>query len=607
LDRCERHRFAVPGLAAASAFACACAVGLAGCNYSSGPSPVFPAATTGPALGPTAGGSVGTAANPSPSGAAPGNAPPAQAALAGEVQDQKTAILNNVIKLIQSAAITPGGSHFEQAIKHLNQYFEGTPAADYALAPEARKFLEAQLPKKRVDELEAAAWTMPDTRHVEDCMLYHGIASRVGGPGDDLARARRVFEWMVNQVQLVPAGSLSLANVGQAYARPYDVLLRGLATESEGMWSERGWLFLSLCRQLGLDGGLVTYTPPGAKEPVVWCVAILVDEKDKAGDRVVPRAYLFDTRVGLPVPDAKGDGVATLDDAMTDPVVLDRMDLPGQSPYGTTRAALLGSTSKLGILLDSSLRYFSPRMRLLQRSLAGKDLTVLFRDPAAQRDHWAKALGPRLGKVGLWELPMAVETLLFTDPKFVEATQASLSMFRPELPLLYARVKQLRGETAEAVQDYVSMRFAENAVFLDNNKQRIPPALQQVLDVYATYFLGMCHLDQKHPDKAEFFFEKTLQMLPAPGRGQPYFYMFRWGAQADLARLREAKGDAPGAIAYYAQNDPTSQRHGNLLRARELVWRDPTAPPPKPVPLPPPPVAPSARAADATAPGKVVK
>jgi hypothetical protein len=408
---------------------------------------------------------------------------------------------------------------------------------------------------------------------------------------------------MVGQIQLVPAGSLGAPKLGQAYARPYDVLLRGMATESEGIWSERGWLFLSLCRQLGLDGGLVTYTPPKFKDPVVWCCAILIDQK--VGDETVPVPYLFDTRVGLPIPGPGGVGVATIDQALTDPTVLDRMDLPGQLPYGTTRAALAGSPSKVGILLDSSLRYFSPRMKLLQRSLAGKDLTVLYRDPAAQRDRWAKALGPRMGTVKLWELPMAVEMMLFTNPQFVESTQRSLFLFRPEFPLLYARMKQLRGETSDAIQDYVSFRFAENPLQMDR-KTRIHPEIQQALDVYATYFLGTCHLDQGDARQAAFFFEKTLQMLPEPGRGQPFFNMFRWGASANLARLREARGEVSKAIAYYSQNDPTAQRHGNLLRARDLVWADPLAAPCAPLPPAPAPIVPGAESAAADG-GKVVK
>lgn len=511
--------------------------------------------------------------NPSPVADASSAANTATPETAGETSVEKAAILDNVVRLIQTASANPGGKNFGNAIKNLNQYFEGTPREDYALTPAARKFLvSAGIPAKRVAEFEDPTWTEPDARHVEDCTLYHGIATRVAGQGDDLTRVRRVFEWMVQQIQLVPAGSLGSPELQQAYARPFDVLLRGMATESEGTWSERGWLFISLCRQLGLDTGLVTYTPRGLKEPIVWCCAVLIDKK----------LYLFDQRIGLPIPDVRGDGVATLEEAMTNPLILDRLDLPGQSPYGTTRVALLGSSSKVGILIDSGPRYFSPRMKLLQRSLAGKNVTILFRDPAEQRDRFAEALGSRLGKVDLWMLPGTVEALLFSSPQFVESTQRSLFMFQSKFPLLLARMKQLRGEIAEAVPEYVDMRLKPNATETDG----ITPLsrdVQQALDIYATYFLGMCRLDRNEVSDAEGFFEMTLTLLPEPGRGQPYFNMYRWGAQANLARLNEAKGDNAKAIAYYTQDDPTMQRHGHLLRARDLVWLDPTAPLPDPL------------------------
>lgn len=576
MERCVRLRHWI--IAACLAFAVAVLVGQGGCDYSSSGPPGVPEGTL------NEGDAARPAQEPSRTTATP-TAPGTVAATGGSSavrapgEEQKAAILGNVIRLIQTAGIKPGGDNFEIAIKNLNQYFAGTPAAEYTLPPASRAYLagEGGLPKKPIDALEARAWFLPDARHVEDCMLYHGIAARIAGAGDDLTRAGRVFDWMVEQVQLVPAGSLAAPGLGQAYARPFDVLLRGMATESEGIWSERGWLFLSLCRQLGLDGGLVTYTPLKAKEPVVWCTAILIEGKP----------YLFDTRIGLPI--TRPDGaVATLDEALADPTILARLDLPGVSPYGTTRAALLASTSKIGILLDSNLHYFTPRMKLLQQSLAGKDLTILYRDPAVQRDRWKAALGVHCGKVGLWELPMLVENLLFTNPDFVRSTQHALFLFRPEFPLLYARMKQLRGETSEAIQDYVAMRFAENPMLMDR-KTGMPPEIQTAMNAYSTYFLGLCQLDQGDAKHAEFFFEFTLKTLAEPDGGQPYYHMYRWGATANLGRLREARGDASKAIAYYSAVDPTAQRHGNLLRARSLVWINPMAAVPSPLPTPPAP------------------
>ena len=66
------------------------------------------------------------------------------------------------------------------------------------------------------------------------------------------------------------------------------------------------------------------------------------------------QAYLFDCRIGLPIPGPNGQGVATLNQVLADPEILERMNLPGQSIYGTSRSSLLASPSRIGVLIDSS-------------------------------------------------------------------------------------------------------------------------------------------------------------------------------------------------------------------------------------------------------------
>jgi hypothetical protein len=544
---------------------------LAGCDYGSGAPPVTPPGTLQPGYDPLPGGgrSLGPAGQPVGSSAP---APP----ISDQQREKRTAILDAVINLIQTAALKPGGENFKQATQKLNDYFEGTDPKEYAVSPAARAFLLGQealgrrLTEPDIQGLESPEWALPSARHLEDCMMYYGLATRVAGTGDDLTRVRRLFDWVVRHVELVPAGSLSVPERGlaQAQARPYDVMLRGMATEGPGDWSERGWLFVALCRQLGIDAGLLTYTPRRQKEPVPWVCAILVGDK----------AYLFDTRIGLAIPGPGGDGVATLDDVLADRKVLDRLDLPGQSPYSTSRADLLASPTKIGVLIDSSPGYLSPRMGLLQRELRGKDRTILFRDPAEQSEAFAKVLGARFGGAKLWQMPITVLTLLFTNPQFAEATQWALSLFRPELPLLHARVQHLRGETSEAIEEYVKFRFAEDLRLANPKKDKVPKEVQEALDAYATYFLALGHLDQGNAEQAEFFFRKTVEMLPEYGPRQPFYTMFRWGAESNLGRLNEAKGDLSRATDYYARPVPTSQHHGDLLRARALIWRNPTMP-----------------------------
>ncbi len=223
-------------------------------------------------------------------------------------QEERAAILESVDHADPAGGLQPGGDNFELAVKKLNHYFEGTNPAEYQLESAAREYLRLQLPPRMVDELENRNWSLRDTRHIEDCMMYYGIANRVAGTGEDLAQVRRVFDWVVRQIQLVPAGSLRAGRLPHAYARPYDVLLRGMATEAEGFWAERAWLFIALCRQLGIDAGLITYTKNNtldALDPEIrrrssrsrrpW----LVCGRTEAADRLDLRGP--DRRQGLPV------------------------------------------------------------------------------------------------------------------------------------------------------------------------------------------------------------------------------------------------------------------------------------------------------------------
>jgi hypothetical protein len=509
---------------------------------------------------------------------------------AADSEMQKT-LVDGTMRLIESAATTPGGDHFQLAIDNLNHYFESTDPQSFVMSGEAREYLKSRVPASLLAELENPEFKKRDGRHLEDCLLYHTISARVAGTGDELSRVRTIFEWIVQQVQLVPDGSLAPPKMPQVQARPYDVLLRGMATEQGGAWSERGWLFVALCRQLGIDAGLLIYTPKNRKadEGIPWICGAVIDQK----------VYLFDARIGMPIPGPDGQGVATLEEAATNPAVLAQLDLPGQSNYGPTAADL--AAHKVTVLIDSTLGYLSPRMMLLQERLAGKSRMVLYRDPAAQRDAFQEAMGDRFGGVELWKMPISVDVLLFQDPKFVEATQYPIRYFDARLPLLSARLDQLRGEIESAKEKYLNLRFAEKLTLNDREKTPVTRETQHALDMYATYFLALCQLDQDHADQAVMFCRQTLELMPLPRMGvapepwraEPYYHMFRWGAQSNLARLCESKGQGREAIAYYCEMYPTPQYHGNLFRARDLVWRDPSAALPEPLPPAPPEVRPA--------------
>ncbi len=497
---------------------------------------------------------------------------------AGQPDDAgtKATLLANIIQLIENASISPGGDWFAMAASSLNHFFEDAAPSDFAMKPETRDYVEANLKgvgikpaqvRAVVEGLEDRKFNARDARHLEDCLLYQAVAVRVAGSGDDLTRVRRVFDWVCRQVELVPLNSLTPAGLPQAQARPYDILLRGLATElGDGEWAERSWVFMALCRQIGVDAGLVILRPPGREEPLPWLCGVLVEGQ----------VYLFDARIGMPIPAPDGRGVATLELAAAHPDVLARLELPGQSTYGVTHADLAG---KVGLLIDPSLSFLTPRMRALQTRLASKNRMTVYRDPIEQRDAWLAALGSRADTVAFWAVPLKVESRLFNEPGYVAASLYPLRLFDPArfLPMLTARLKQLRGDLPGAMESYAKFRFSPRPTLSDPAKTPMPAPIQRGQDLYATEFLAFCHLDQAHPAPSRFLFEQALALIDRPGEG-PLDPPIRWGTQANLGRLAEEQGDLPAALDYYNRDDPTGQRHGNLLRARDLVWRDPMAP-----------------------------
>ena len=116
-----------------------------------------------------------------------------------------------------------------------------------------------------------------------------------GDSFDDVARATALFDWIVRNVQL-DADSAALPY------RPWEVLING-----HGTAEQRAWVFALMARQLGLDVVVLEVpdaNPPAAGKSKFWLPALLSDGK----------LYLFDTRLGLPIPGKDGQGVATLAD-----------------------------------------------------------------------------------------------------------------------------------------------------------------------------------------------------------------------------------------------------------------------------------------------------
>ena len=521
--------------------------------------------------------------------------------------EDKRALLSNVLQLIGTAALNPGGANFKLATASLNDYFIDTNPEKLALTGGMRAYLQENLgqfpqgddPSKiiqtnRFDE----RW---DAMFIEDCLLMRdmttSILSRGAEGSEELDRATRLFDYVVRQIQLVPPGSLADPGLtrpdgspSQVPSRPSDVAVRGMATETEGGWAERSWLFLALCRQAKLDAGFLALVLPRTVLSSRSISDPIVDVSDlqralrpdppleipfACGVAIGGKVYLFDAKLGTPIFGPDGS-VATLDQAAANPSILASLDQPDR-PYPIRATGL--TSGKIRVLLEAPHCSLAPRMKLLQEQLTGDRRMVLFRDPTELAGVFATAIAPKLDGVRLWSLPLLVEFSQFNDPSYNRAVIYPLRYFDVKFPLLNARLTQLRGELPQAIQEFVKFRFSEDSMMSDG-KTPIPSQVQAVLDAYATYFLALAKLEQGNSteDEAQFLFSETLRILPEPAPNRPIHYMFRWGAQANLARLLAKAGKTADAIRFATLPDPTSQADGNRIFARSLIWLFPFTP-----------------------------
>jgi hypothetical protein len=249
-----------------------------------------------------------------------------------------------------------------QALQQINSHLGKEPRDQPpVLAPSAGDALHtvAGLDKGELEELAADHYTPLDARHLEFCLLLRDAARSlevrgVGGeqPGP-LERARVAFDWVVRQVRLARG-----AGVSTDLVPPDLVLRRGWGSEFD-----RALVFLCLLRQLGGPTGApecvgALLSCPGADgKPRLWACGVAC-----AGGRGL---YLFDPRLGLPLPGPGGKGVATLQEVSTRPSVLAGLDVKGAPPYDVTAA----QARKAELADFCPLSALSPRMRHLQEVL----------------------------------------------------------------------------------------------------------------------------------------------------------------------------------------------------------------------------------------------
>src|SRR5262249_47905103 len=108
-----------------------------------------------------------------------------------------------------------------------------------------------------------------------------------------------------------------------------------------------------------------------------WITGVLVDNE----------IYLFDTRLGLPVPGPNHVGVATLRRAAAQPEILKALTIEQSLPYDASPDHLRAAQ----VLVSCPLAGMSPRMKYLQNVLAHVEGVKLWGDPLATLKRFKRA------------------------------------------------------------------------------------------------------------------------------------------------------------------------------------------------------------------------
>ena len=502
-------------------------------------------------------------------------------------------------------AAWPQPEAFRQVVNQVRLWVRAQPADDWKLDPMMSKLPKALRELPQVKNLGKLEFTPFDGFALQEAAWLHDISrSAQGDAVNELDRARSLFDWVVRNIQIEPDRTDRIPQL------PRETLLFG-----RGTTAERVWVFMLLLRQWDMDSAILAIpvegpeaagtsksdSKPGSAasstsqktEPALqaWCVGVLIDKE----------VYLFDPRIGLPLPGPGGVAFddsgqltvqpATLTQVAADAKLLRRLDIDASHPYSVKSV----DPNRVTALLEASPPYLSRPMKLIESRLVGDRHMVLTASPTAQAERWKAA---RVMHSRLW--PMPYQTLARRERldwrtsalwlkdmlplfwvyrqqtaggaratkdylEYDETKQAKQSQVITHVaPLFKGRVLYFKGKFGEegAAGCYRIARPSLESLALSSESEfEKQIKLQAKQD--ASYWFGLMAFQRgRYPSAIDWLQLKTLEAYP---NGQ-------WsnGARYNLARAYEASGNADMAIFLYTSNTTSPGYAGDLLRARWL-------------------------------------
>ncbi len=372
-----------------------------------------------------------------------------------------------------------------------------TSAAELELV---RKLLGATA----ADVAAAESFDQRDAAHIRNCLLFRAIARHIANSDEqDVDRCVSAFNLTTRHIALRVGGA------AEEPLTPFEVLLLGRGTPAD-----RAWVFAEILRQLSIDCVLVE---PRASDEVNPSHDFLVGAILQQG------TYLFDPRIGLPIPgagDAAQDAIlvglpATLAEVRSNDGLLRQLDQPDGPDYPLTAERLQQVTVR--VITQATLS--AGRMASLQSALPEDYPALLFDGLAASptrnvglldRVRQAGGSGPwSPDDVHVWDYS-ETQTAAFhanggeTAPALRERMdilhgprimrkqpvgegEAVNIIGESQQPLRYVRVQHLRGDLSDALISYGAIR--------SSNTGELREAVNEAAADDASYWIAICQYE----------------------------------------------------------------------------------------------------------------
>jgi len=463
----------------------------------------------------------------------------------------------------------------DKPVNLLNSWKANTKL-EFASGPDLTKLASGWLRESEAARAQAATYDLTDAVHIRDAKLTHSIAEVLAARSDeDLGKVQAVFEYVIH--------NLALRGPNEPEDMPlgiYQLLLVGSGTPED-----RAWVMADILRQLRIDTVIVRADGSAATDPEQWLVGVLLNEK----------VYLFDTRIGLPIPSTSELTLtpivpATLDQIVEHPEWLQSLALRSDLSYPIDADALKSPKIEPIVEVD----FWTSRMHDLESALPAGEVCVLYDPPVDDGDRAGlqsrlKACFPKVAPEAM--APWAYPARARENPKFSPAATEVLVTFerilslpvrvelkpdteelmvgRPENKLLRFRTEQLLGHFEEATARYLSIRHLE----IDPAQSSIPQLafLNRMGAENAYYWTCLCKFELQE-------YESAIEQLS--GYVKRYERNGRWtfAARALLAESLIRAGRKDEAMELL-KNAPSGDpyRPSNVLQLKRLEAKSTTA------------------------------